>query len=323
MNREQILAGALVVFCAVAAVGSWFTGQPTTEEKTAGGFDTKIFDGKGDIGLLNIEGMIVDSGQGGGFGGGGTVSAQNLLQAIERIREDDVPVVLLNINSPGGTASASDAIYQALVDLKRDKKTKIVASMGDLAASGGYYIACAADTIVANPATLTGSIGVIIHAQNFQGLMGKVGVTETSIKSGPNKDILSPYRPMRDDERKLLQGIVDETYGQFLTAVSAGRNMPMSQLRPLADGRIYTGSQALKVGLVDKLGHFLDAKAEARTLGKLPDTAETRDYGEENWKDFFNSVFAGASNPWAGALGAKQRLLASGAFEKVPLMLYE
>lgn len=322
MNREQILAGALVAFCTVAAVGSWFTGQPTKDEKVAG-FDTKIFDGKGEIALLNIEGMIVDSGQAGGFGGGGTTSAQTILSAIERIRRDNAPVVLLNINSPGGTASASDAIYQALVDLKRDEKTRIVASMGDLAASGGYYIACAADTIIANPATLTGSIGVIIHAQNFQGLMGKVGVTETAIKSGPNKDIMSPYRPMRDDERKLLQGIVDETYNQFVTAVAEGRKMPPNRVRPLADGRIFTGSQALKVGLVDQLGNFLDAKAEARKQGKLSDSAETRDYGEENWKDFFNSVFAGATNPWAGALGTKQRLIASGAFEKVPLMLYE
>lgn len=325
MRNETWIAGALVVLCGVAALGAWFTKQPPADAKQ-GSFDGGVFAVKPGIAQLDIVGMIVDSGTTGGFGGGGTVSSQLIMQAIEKIRADKVPVVLLNINSPGGTASASDAIYQELVKLKKDNGTKIVASFGDMAASGGYYIACAADRIVSNPASLTGSIGVIVQAQNIEGLFEKVGVSSNVIKSGKHKDIMSPYRPMEPAERQILQSIVDDTYEQFLAAVSAGRNMPMAQLRPLADGRIYTGRQAYKVKLVDQLGTYLDAKATALELGGLGQSAEVKNYTEEDWRDIFNSLFVttgAAANPVGAMVGAKQRLLASGALHKVPLALYE
>ena len=324
MKNETWIAGALVVLCGVAALGAWFTKQPSPDERAR--LDRGMFSGNPGIAQLDIVGMIVDTGTQGGFGGGGTVSSQLVMKAIEKIREDNVPVVLLNINSPGGTASASDAIYQELVKLKKDKGTKIVASFGDMAASGGYYIACAADRIVSNPATLTGSIGVIVQAQNIEGLFDKIGVSSQVIKSGPHKDIMSPYRPLEPKERQILQSIVDDSYDQFLAAVSAGRNMPMEQLKPLADGRIYTGRQAYKVKLVDQLGTFLDAKAAARELGGLGPRAEIKNYSEEDWRDLFNSLFVTtgtAANPVGAMVSAKHRLLASGALHKVPLALYE
>ena len=325
MKNETWIAGALVVLCGVAALGAWFTKQPAPDAERAG-LDRGMFSGNPGIAQLDIVGMIVDTGTQGGFGGGGTVSSQLVMQAIEKIREDNVPVVLLNINSPGGTASASDAIYQELVKLKKDKGTKIVASFGDMAASGGYYIACAADRIVSNPASLTGSIGVIVQAQNIEGLFDKIGVSSQVINSGPHKDIMSPYRPLEPKERQILQSIVDDSYDQFLAAVSAGRNMPMAQLKPLADGRIYTGRQAHKVKLVDQLGTFLDAKATARELGGLGPRAEIKNYSEEDWRDLFNSLFVttgAAANPVGAMVSAKHRLLASGALHKVPLALYE
>ena len=321
MKQEKLIAGALVAFCAVAAVGSWFSSQPTTEERSASSDLSPLF-GTGQIAQLDIEGMILDSGSAGGFGSGGATSAQAILKAIDRIRKDRVPLVLLNINSPGGTASASQAIYDELMRLKREHKTKVVATMGDMAASGGYYVAAAADTIVANPSSLTGSIGVIVNTQNLQGLMGKIGVQNTAIKSGPHKDILSPYRAATPDERAILQAIVDDTYEQFLEAIVAGRNMPMKQLRPLADGRVFTGRQAHKVKLVDKLGNYSVAVDEARRLGGLGQGAVPKNYTEESWRDLFQGMIAAQANPLGQAL-SPQLLLQSGALNKVPLMLYE
>lgn len=324
MNQEKLIAGALVAFCAVAAVGSWFSGQPgPVDEKRGGDGLGALMAGKGQIAQLDIEGMILDSGSGGGFGGGNATSAQDTLKAIRRIREDKVPVVLLNINSPGGTASASQAIFDELMRLKKDNNVKIVATMGDLAASGGYYVACAADTIVANPSTLTGSIGVIMHNQNLQGLMGKVGVQNNVLKSGKHKDIMSPYRPMTAEERQILQSLIDDTYEQFLDAVSAGRKMPRAQLRPLADGRIYTGRQAHKVKLVDKLGNYSVAVDEARALGKLDKDAEPKNYSESDWRQFFGQMVSSSINPLGQMMNMKHVMIQSGAFDKVPLMIYE
>jgi protease IV len=323
LNQEKLIAGALVGFCAIAAVGSWFAGQPAKDEPAENKKLTALLGGRSAIAQLDIEGMILDSGSPGGFGGGGATSAQAVLKSIQRIREDEVPVVLLNINSPGGTASASQAIFDDLMRLKKDQGVKIVATMGDLAASGGYYVACAADTIVANPSTLTGSIGVIMHNQNLQGLMGKVGVQNTVIKSGKHKDIMSPYRPISPEERAILQGLIDDTYQQFLEAVSTGRKMPMNQLRPLADGRIYTGRQAHKVKLVDKLGNYTVAVEEARALGKLRKDAEPKNYSEDDWRDFFGGVLSSTMNPWSQAINMRHVLIQSGAFDKVPLMIYE
>lgn len=322
MNTEKLAAGVLIAACVIAAAGSWFSGLP---QKESGGKQLKgLFNEAGSVARLDVSGMILDDGGGGGFGGGGTTSAQAMLKALARVKADGCKVVLLKLNSPGGTASGAQEVYEELLKLKKDKGVKVVAAMGDLAASGAYYIAAAADEIVANPATITGSIGVIMHTQNWQGLMGKIGVQNGAIKSAPMKDIGSPDRPMTDAEKKVLQGMIDDTYQQFLEAVSTGRKIPLDKLKPLADGRIFTGRQALAVHLVDKLGNMKFAEAEARTLGGLPEDAKVKDYGEEDWQSVLGQLFSSTrAHPLSQLMGTQQALLQSGALNKVPLMLYE
>ncbi|HEY9721045.1 MAG TPA: signal peptide peptidase SppA [Oscillatoriaceae cyanobacterium] len=313
MTREAWIAGALVLCCGVAAIGSWFTHQPTHAAQPAalpnlGGDGAQVAE-------LDIQGMITDAD--GGFTGSGT-SAQAVLKALKQIRDDGAPVLLLNVDSPGGTAAASQAIYEEIMRLRHDKHVKVVAAMGDLAASGAYYISAAADEIVANPATLTGSIGVIMHTQNLQGLMGKLGITNGAIKSGAHKDIGSPFRPMTPSEQQLLQGVVNDTYAQFLDAVSTGRHIPLSTLKPLADGRIFTGRQALPLKLVDKLGNLTDAENEARRLGGLKPDAGIKDYTAGTWKDFVQGLFSQTR-----ILPLGKALAAADLPAKTPLMVYE
>ncbi len=173
---------------------------------------------------------------------------------------------MLRIDSPGGAVAPSQEIYEEV--RKAAVKKKIVVSMGSVAASGGYYIASAATRILANPGTLTGSIGVIMEIPNFSGLMNKVGVTTEVIKSGKHKDIASVFRGIGKEEREILQSALDNVHEQFISAVSEGRKMLIDDVRKLADGRVFTGEQALKVGLVDELGNLEDAvKASAKLSG--------------------------------------------------------
>lgn len=200
-----------------------------------------------------------------GFLGG----ADQIVERLRRLAKNDrVKAVVLRINSPGGSTGASQEIYAEVKKLKASGK-KIVVSMGDIAASGAYYIACPADRIVANPATITGSIGVIFHFGNLQELFKKIGVKIEVIKSGKIKDIGAYWRSLSAEERKLLEGVINNSYEQFVAAVAAGRNIPYEQVLPLADGRIFTGEQALKHGLIDKLGNFPDAIKEAAQLAGI------------------------------------------------------
>ena len=177
----------------------------------------------------------------------------------------DVVVLVLRLNSPGGSVVGSDEIYQAL----RETQKPVVAFLQEVAASGAYYIGMAAEHIVANPNSLTGSIGVIGQFPNAEVLMEKIGVQVTTIKSGKSKDIGNPFRAMSDEEQAIFQDIVDETYGRFVDIVARGRNLPVERVRELADGRIYTGQKALELGLVDALGYHQDALAAAARLGNL------------------------------------------------------
>jgi protease IV len=181
----------------------------------------------------------------------------------------EVKAILLDINSPGGSVGAVQEIYSAILRAKAETKKPFVARFGDVSASGGYYVAAACDKIVAEPGTVTGSIGVIFSASSFSGLMNKIGMRNEVIKSGKFKDIGSPARDMTPEERKLLQTIIDDSYGQFVAAVAAGRKMPVEEVKVLADGRIYTGRQALDVKLVDKLGDLQDALDIAGEMGKI------------------------------------------------------
>jgi protease-4 len=182
-----------------------------------------------------------------------------------------VKAIVLDINSPGGSVGAVQEIYSRILRVKKTKHIPFVALFGDVAASGGYYIASACDKIVAHPGTLTGSIGVIFEVQNMEGLFSKIGFKMDPIKSGAHKDIGSPARPMTPEERKILQDLIDDAYGQFVQAVADGRKMKVEEVKPLADGRIYSGTQALSNHLVDQLGDSHDALMLAAQLGGIKD----------------------------------------------------
>jgi protease-4 len=226
------------------------------------------------LALIKLDGAIDSSSSEGGLFAE-EAGAQQVRKALDAAAEDDkVKGVLLLINSPGGTVGMSQELNYAV---KRLKKTKpVVVSITDMCASGGYYTAVAADKIVVNEGSLIGSIGVIIHATNMKRLLSdKLGIDDMTIKSGKFKDILSQSRPMREDERVLLQGLVDESYQAFLRTVLEGRldKVPPAEksalearLRAFADGRVTNGSSAVKIGLADQVGDWHDAK---ETLNKL------------------------------------------------------
>jgi protease-4 len=211
--------------------------------------------------------------------GSRAVSARRVIEQLKRYREDDsVKAIVLRLDTPGGTVVAAQEIHGELLRLRKGSGKKVVVSMGDLAASGGYYVACAADRVFASPGTLTGSIGVIMQFPNYQGLLGKIGLGANTIKSGEFKDIGNGARDMTDRDRRLLQDLVDDVYGQFVEAVAAGREMSPDRVRPLADGRIFSGRQAKDLGLVDELG---DLDAAIAAAGKIAGIAGAPDVVRE------------------------------------------
>jgi len=219
------------------------------------------------VAVVRIEGVIV-SGKEPDWALTTSDSAysESIVDRLERADADPaVKAIVLRVNSPGGGIVATDEIYTALKEIKKP----VVASMGEMAASGGYYVSCAAGEILANPATLTGSIGVISTVPNFEELLDKIGIEMLVIKSGTMKDELSSYREPSEEEIAHWQGIIDEAYEQFLGIVIEGRALDPEEARELADGRVYTGQQALDLGLVDRLGNLPDAIALAAELGGI------------------------------------------------------
>lgn len=235
---------AVFIFIAayIATVGlgtrSWMLGMPGEK-----------------IAVVRIEGVILDSNE--------------IIEELKEYRSSDsVKAILLRIDSPGGAVAPSQEIYQEVKKIRDEGKKKIVTSMGSVAASGGYYIASASDKIVANPGSITGSIGVILELANISGLMKKVGVESVIVKSGKYKDIGSMFRAMTPEERELIQGVIDDTHDQFIEAVAEGRGMEKEKVIPIADGRVFTGRQAQKLGLVDEIGNMQDAiKITAKLAG--------------------------------------------------------
>lgn len=202
---------------------------------------------------------------------------KEVLKALKTVKERKFPALLLRIDSPGGTVGDSQEIHDALKELGR-KGVKIVASFGNISASGGVYIAMGAQHIVSNPGTVTGSIGVILRGNNLEKLLDRVGVSFKVIKSGPYKDILAFDRELTEEERQILQSLIDSSYSQFVSAVATARNLEPEAVRQFADGRVFTGAQALELGLVDRLGSEEDARrwvAELAGLDPEKTTCET------------------------------------------------
>ena len=193
---------------------------------------------------------------------------RRVLKAIREVQEREFPALLLRIDSPGGTVGDSQEIHAALLRL-RDKGCRVVASFGNISASGGVYVGVAAETIVANPGTITGSIGVILRGNNLSKLLDKIGIRFETVKSGTYKDILSPDRALSVEERQLLQDLIDSSYNQFVDAVAEGRGLGHDAVRAFADGRVFSGAQAKELGLVDELGDEEQARVLAARLADL------------------------------------------------------
>lgn len=288
-SNQQLIALGLLIFCAIAVFVGVFRLIRTPgdvkaiapQERTSGTF----LAGSGDrLAYITLDGMIMEDSSGTSpfTPESPAVRARKLLYFAAK--DPSVKGVLLRLNSPGGTVGMSQELYNAVLAVKKNKP--IVVSMGDLAASGAYYTAAAADRIVANPGTLTASIGVILQSVNLEGLLtDKLGVKAVTVKSGRFKDILSPYRPASPDELRLLQNIIDTSYRQFLKAVIDGRTGDITDPRlkaeriraitAVADGRVVIGEQALQAGLVDAVGGLEDAKVLLQKMAaerfRIPD----------------------------------------------------
>ncbi|MEY3299129.1 MAG: hypothetical protein RLZZ597_2389 [Cyanobacteriota bacterium] len=237
----------------------------------------------------------------------GAATRKRVLDALETIEARKFPALLLRIDSPGGTVGDSQEIYTALRRLQ--DKVKVVASFGNISASGGVYIGMGAHHIMANPGTITGSIGVILRGNNLERLLDRVGVSFKVIKSGPYKDILAFDRELTDEEKHILQELIDVSYGQFVKTVAEARRLSEETVRSFADGRIFTGEQALALGVIDRLGGEEDARRWTAELAGLdPEKAECITIGEK--KGGLRRLIPGSSEGVAGSLG--QGLAAAG-----------
>jgi protease-4 len=250
--------GFVLVTALACQVALFTTQPPSLPGRATGGVGPAVA-------VIRVEGLIT-SGEISPFAASAVAGASTLIDQIEQAAaDDDVRAILLYVNSPGGGVTASDVIYNALEQVDKP----IVVFMGDTAASGGYYISMAGDWLIANPNTLTGSIGVISEFPTAEGLLEKVGVEFVVITSGGRKDFGSPYRDMTPEERAYWQAIVDEIYADFVAIVAEGRGLTVDQVLPLADGGVFTGRQALELGLIDALGYEADAIAKAAELGGI------------------------------------------------------
>lgn len=208
------------------------------------------------VALITVEGVILDS--------------KEIIDQLEKYRTNpSVKAIVLRINSPGGGVAPSQEIYEEILKTRQVNKKPVVASMGSVAASGGYYVASAADLILANPGSITGSIGVLLQVPNISGLLQKIGVKSVVVKSGQHKDLASPTREMTDAERQILQGMLDDVHNQFIDVVAEGRQINRKKVEAMADGRIFSGREAQSLGLVDHLGNLQDAIDRAGTLAGI------------------------------------------------------
>jgi protease IV len=233
MRRKRVLAGlGMIVVVLVFFFSILFFAGPELP------FGDKIA-------LVEIKGVITQS--------------SNVIEQIQRHQEDDgVKAIILRIDSPGGGVGPSQEIHREVMKAKTKTGKKVLVSMGSVAASGGYYIACASDLIVANAGTITGSIGVVMEFTNLEELLKKIGVKGIVLKSGEHKDIGSPFREMNPQDKKIIQDVIDNVHKQFIQAVAAGRRLDRARVTEIADGRIFTGEQAVELGLVDRIGNLQD-----------------------------------------------------------------
>jgi protease-4 len=259
------------------------------------------------VGVVEVRGTIGDNERG--------ANGETIVKLIRKYeKDDDVKAIVVRIDSPGGAVAPSQEIYRALRRVRAKKK--VIASMSNLAASGGYYVASAADAVYANEGTLTGSIGVIFTHFNVKGVLEWARIQETTVKSGKYKDALSPFRPFNEQDREEIQSISDDIYGQFIKDVAQGRKLKEEEVRAVAEGRIYTGRRAKELKLVDELGTFEDAIARAwKEAGQPGDPRlqwpKDRDL---SIRDLLRGAFSGVAE--GAAAGVREA--AQGALARLP-----
>ena len=227
--------------------------------------------GGAEIGVVRISGVILSS-------------RKPIRQLRSLARDPRIKAIILRINSPGGAVVPSQDIYEEVLKARKRGKP-VIASIGTVGASGAYYIASACDRILASPGSLTGSIGVIMELAEFQDLMKKIGIQSEIMKSGALKDAGSPFRPMTSEEKAYLQSVLDEMHQQFIQDVAKGRHIPVDVLRPLADGRVFTGRSGIQNHLVDQLGDYQDAVAEATKMAHITGSPVIRKFPEKSFLD--------------------------------------
>lgn len=258
---QKLLIAAILLFPIIL-------GAVLTALKDSGSGSTFSSGSLKKIGLVRVEGVINQS--------------YEIVRQLRSFRSDNsIAGVLLRIDSPGGAVAPSQEIYSEVLNYRREKKPLIV-SMGTVAASGGYYIASPSQKIFADPGTLTGSIGVIMTLPKFEELTKKIGIEMRTYKAGKFKDITSPYRQISPQEQIVLQGLLDDTHNQFISDVAKARNLPFDTIKTIADGRVYTGRQALAVHLVDTLGGYQDAIAYIKHIAGLSKKAKVVEHSSRS-----------------------------------------
>lgn len=277
-----VIAGVLLI--SAACVGAVF----------ALGISQAEFPSGDRIAVVPVHGQIVTRESGGGLFAAESASAERIIEQLEEIRDDSsIQAVMLDINSPGGGVVASEQIHNAIVEVT-EEDIPVVAYFGDTAASGGYYIAAPADRIVANRATVTGSIGVIAQIPNLEEMYEKLGIEMQVVTSGEHKDMLQTTRPLSDEEREIMQRYLDQSYRRFVEVVAQGRGMSTAEVEELADGRIYTGLQGTENGLVDDLGGYQDAISITGEMAGLGTDPEVQELSPAQ-PDFFDLITQAAS----------------------------
>ncbi len=287
-NRDKIIVTVIIV--SVIFLFFIVSGILFGLSRSTAGFDIGSLGGR--VALVDVKGVIT--------------SSENIVRQVRKYEDDgSIKALVLRIDTPGGGVAASQEIYDQLLKFK-DSGKFIVVSMGSVAASGGYYIACAADSIVANPGTVIGSIGVIISYPVFERLMDKVGIKMEVIKSGDLKDVGNYARQITPADRKMLQALIDDTYDQFVGVVAESRDLDMNSVREFSDGSVFTGRQSMELGLIDRLGTLQDAIAvagEMADLGDDPRTVKERPFKRPWWNMVmklagFDIGLLGLERPW-------------------------
>ncbi|EAC7884475.1 signal peptide peptidase SppA [Listeria monocytogenes] len=333
MNAKRWVAlGIVFALLIVSALAKFTSSQIASMEESSPTFVESLFADTGEltetvieeggddtIAVLSVDGTIQDTGDSGSLLGGGGYDHSFFMQQLEQVRNDDyIQGILLYVNSPGGGVMESAQIRDKILQIQKERNIPFYVSMGSMAASGGYYISAPADKIFASKETLTGSLGVIMQGYDYSELMKKLGVSDNTIKSGEYKDIMSGTRPMTEDEKKIMQSMIDDSYNEFVKVVAKGRGMSAEEVRKIADGRIYDGRQAKENGLIDEFGYQEDALEALKKEQGLADATVIQYDAPED----FSSLFSVAAQKISGQNADISQLIKLTGTLKAPRMMY-